>query len=103
MGCALGRKHTRIKLKARHLEDAKLRIGIPLQKRSEHFQGNTLGTPNGDVRMKGLEIRIETSMQDCILNSPMQRKKMRMPFSHACPNHRRPIRGLEYTDTAQGQ
>jgi len=103
MGCALGRKHTRIKLKARHLEDAKLRIGIPLQKRSEHFQGNTLSTSNSNVWMKGLEIRIETSMQHCILNSPMQRKKMRMPFSHTGPNHRRAFPRSEDADTAQGQ
>jgi len=76
---------------------------MALQERSEHFQGNAFGTPNGDVRMKGLQIRIETSMQDCILNTPMQRKEMGMSFSHTRPNHRRPFPRPENTDTAQGQ
>ena len=76
---------------------------MALQERSEHFQGNAFGTPNGDVRMKGLQIRIETSMQDCILNTPMQRKEMGMSFSHSCPNYRRPFPRPENTDTAQGR
>src|SRR5262245_39746692 len=88
MGSALGRQLARIELKAGHVEDAKLRIGMTSQKRSEHFQGNTLGTPNRDVRMKRLEIRLQTCMEDCILNTAMQGKKMRMSLSHTCPNDR---------------
>jgi len=53
--------------------------------------------------MKGLEIGIETSMQYGILNTPMQSRKMRMSFSHACPNHRWPFPRLEDADTAQEQ
>jgi hypothetical protein len=76
---------------------------MALQKRSEHFQGNALGTADGDVRMKRLEIRVETCTQDGILNTPMQRKEMGMSLSHAYPNHRWPFSRPEEAQTAQGQ
>src|SRR6516162_8921215 len=53
--------------------------------------------------MKRLKIRIETCMEDCILNTSMQRKKMRMSFSHTCPNDRWPFSRSEDAHTTQRQ
>src|SRR5271165_7289461 len=73
------------------------------QKRLERLLGNTFSAPNGDMRMKGFEIRFETRTKDRILNAPMQRKEMRMPLPHTRPGHRWPAARVEDTDAAQGQ
>jgi hypothetical protein len=72
MGCASRCQYARIKLKAGHIENAKLRIAIASQKRPKRFQRNTSGTRNCDMRMKGLQIRFNTRMKNSILNTPMQ-------------------------------
>jgi len=86
MGCASRCQHARIKLKAGHIENAKLRIGIASQKRPKRFQRNAFGTRNCDMGMKGLEIRFDTRMKNSILNTPMQGKEMWMPSPDTCPN-----------------
>ena len=53
--------------------------------------------------MKRLEIWFQSRMKDCILNAPMQRKEMRMPFPYACPNDRWAPADVENTDAAQRQ
>ena len=55
------------------------------------------------MRMKRFEIRFETRIKDRILNAPMQRKEMRMPFPHTCPSHRWPPARVKDTDTPQRQ
>ena len=86
MGCASGSKHARIELKAGHIENAKLRLGIASQKRPKRFQRNAFGTRNCDMRMKGLEIRFNAHMKNSILNPPVQGKEMRMSSPNTCPN-----------------
>jgi len=53
--------------------------------------------------MKGFEISFETRTKDRILNAPMQRKEMRMPFPHTRQGHRWPAARVEDTDAAQRQ
>jgi hypothetical protein len=86
MGCASRCQYARIKLKAGHIENAKLRIAIASQKRPKRFQRNTSGTRNCDMRMKGLQIRFNTRMKNSILNTPMQGKEMWVPSPNTCPN-----------------
>ena|SRR6266852_2996545 len=72
-------------------------------KRLKRLLGNAFSAPNGDMRMKGFEIRFETRTKDRILNAPMQRKEMRMPFPHTRPGHRWPAARVEDTDATQRQ
>ena len=72
-------------------------------KRLKRLLGYAFSARNGDMRMKGFEIRFETSKKHRILNAPMQRKEMRMPFSHTRPGHRWPAARVEDTDAAQRQ
>jgi hypothetical protein len=53
--------------------------------------------------MKGFEISFETRTKDRILNAPMQRKEMRLPFPHIRPGYRWPAARVEDTDAAQRQ
>jgi hypothetical protein len=55
------------------------------------------------MRMKGFEIRFETRIKGRILNAPIQRKEMRMPFPHSRPGHRWLAARVENTDAAQRQ
>src|SRR5689334_10483891 len=88
MRSAFWTKDTRVKLEAGYLEDPKLRVGVVSQKRLQHFVGNTPGAPDSHMRMKRLEFGFQARPKNRILNSPMENKKMRMSFSHPCPNHR---------------
>src|SRR5260370_21459146 len=72
-------------------------------KRLKRLLGNAFSAPNGDMRMKGFEIRFETRTKDRILNAPMQRKEMRMPSPHTRPGHRWPAARVEDTDATQRQ
>ena len=100
---ALRRQHARIQLKAVHFGQAELRLRMAAQKRLKRLLGNAFRSSKGDMRTKGLEIRFETRIKDRILNAPMERKEMRMPFSHTCPGHRWAAARVEDTDAAQRQ
>ena len=60
------------------------------QKWLKRLSGNAFGAPQGDMRMKGPEVRFETGAQDRVLNSAVQCKQMGMPFPNPHPNHRWP-------------
>ena len=76
---------------------------MPAEKRLKRLSGNIFGPPDSDMRMKGFEVRFEAYLENGILNPPVQRKEMRMPFPHSNPNHRYLVARLEDTDAAQRQ
>ena len=98
-----GRQHAGKQGKGGHHEQAELFIGVAAYKRLQDLLGNPFGTSDGDMRMKLFEIRFETRTKDRILNSPMERKEMRMPFSRTHPDHRWLAARVEDADTTQRQ
>src|ERR1700722_18661676 len=103
MSCACRRQYARIKPKAVDLDEPELRLRMAAQKWLKCLPGNSFGTPNCHMGMKGPEIRFETHAQDRILNVLMQRKKMRMTFTDAHPDHRWSATRVKDTHAAEGQ
>jgi hypothetical protein len=97
------RQHARKQRKAGHLDQAEFRFRMASYKRLKRLPGYAFTARQGDMRMKRFEIRFETRMEDGILDTPMQRKKMWMPVSHTRPDDRRPPVRIEETDAAQRQ
>jgi hypothetical protein len=73
------------------------------QKWLKCLPGNSPGASNCHMGMKVPEIRFETDAQDRVLNVLMKRKKMRMAFTDANPDHRWPAARIKDTDAAEGQ
>ena len=103
MSCACRRQYARIKPKAVDPDEPELRLRMAAQKWLKSLPGNSFGAPKCHMRMKRPEIWFETNAQDRILNAAMQRKKMRMPFPHTCPDHRWSASRVEDTEAAQRQ
>lgn len=100
MNRAFCRQHARIQVKALHLEHAEVRLRVTAYKRLKCLAGNAFRAADGDMRMKGFEIWLESRIQDRVMNASMQCKEMRMPFPYTRPDDRWAAAGVEDTNSA---
>jgi hypothetical protein len=76
---------------------------MPAQKRLHRLRRKIPRPPYSDMRMKRLEIRLESRVQHRILDALVQSKKVRVPFSHPGPNHGWMAPCIEHTQPAKRQ